>query len=201
MRRRRDVQERCHASSAARTRGRVRCCGCDSRRCVGAPAAFWRGAARPSAGYDPRADDCYGPPDQRGWVPEADLWTWRAAPRAGRCGDRRSQGSLLAPPVAARARPVHRPADSGLAIPGAGGVPRAPQRWVQRQRRVDSAGSAKIQFAACYRPQEMLTAQVTEALFRAVGALGVGRRPVERWTSRSPPGTRWITVSTTSCGG
>src|SRR5450755_3328792 len=27
-----------------------------------------------------------------------------------------------------------------------------------------SAGSKKIQFAACYRPQEMLTAQVTEAL-------------------------------------
>jgi metallophosphoesterase (TIGR03767 family) len=36
------------------------------------------------------------------------------------------------------------------------------------------AGSAKIQFAACYRPQEMLTAHVTEALVRAVRTLGVG---------------------------
>jgi metallophosphoesterase (TIGR03767 family) len=37
-----------------------------------------------------------------------------------------------------------------------------------------SAGSKKIQFAACYRPQEMLTAQVTEALVQAVRTLGVG---------------------------
>ena len=71
-----------------------------------------------SAGRDPRADDRYEPPDQRGWIPQADLRTRRATPRAGRCGNRRSQGSLLVPPVAARARPVHRPADSELAIPG-----------------------------------------------------------------------------------
>jgi metallophosphoesterase (TIGR03767 family) len=37
-----------------------------------------------------------------------------------------------------------------------------------------SAGQSLIQFAATYRPQEMLTAHVTEALIQAVKALGVG---------------------------
>ena len=74
--------------------------------------------------------------------------------------------------------------------------------WTDRYDDPNASGKVPGIFASAYRPQEMLSAQVGDAMVRAINAVEEGRRsPGCRCCSRSRPATTPTTASTTRCAG
>ena len=75
--------------------------------------------------------------------------------------------------------------------------------WVDRYDDAYQEGDPTVGlFGSAYRPQEMLTAHIAEAMVRAINEIGVGPGHGHgRWRSRCRPGTTPTTASATRSAG